>query len=401
MPRHSSNDTAIGQRIRERRKLLGYSIRYAADRAGLAHTTLSRIERGEMSADNRFVLAEVADALRCPVGDLTGQPADPVDRDQAETGGRIYDTIKAIIDADLTYEPTTPAAQPIGELQRELDLTRHLYSRCDYAGAAGRLPDLVRGLHAAAFTTDRAVALRGLVAAEDTASFVVRYAGHPASACLVADRAQQAAEASEQPVLLGLAAYVRAHAASGCGLYQRTLTITEHAIGDLQPHAQLPEAAEVLGQLHLTHAFALYALGRHDDAHGPLAHAQRIAERTGDTTTLGLMFGPSNVNFWRIAMEADGPDPGKAVEIARHTDPQAVAMPSRQAAFYLDTGRALAHTGNDQAAVRTLLAAERIAPQRLRGPLAVETARGLLERARRGAGWTELRGLCQRIGVGV
>jgi hypothetical protein len=48
-----------------------------------------------------------------------------------------------------------------------------------------------------------------------------------------------------------------------------------------------------------------------------------------------------------------------------------------------------------------LLTAERMAPQRLRIPLVIETARSLLERARRGAGWTELRGLCERLGIGV
>ena len=48
-----------------------------------------------------------------------------------------------------------------------------------------------------------------------------------------------------------------------------------------------------------------------------------------------------------------------------------------------------------------LLTAERIAPQRMRSPLVVETTRGLLERARRGTGWTELRGLCERLGIGA
>lgn len=47
-----------------------------------------------------------------------------------------------------------------------------------------------------------------------------------------------------------------------------------------------------------------------------------------------------------------------------------------------------------------LVTAERLAPQRMQSPLVVETVRGLLEQARRGPGWTELRGLCERVGVG-
>jgi transcriptional regulator with XRE-family HTH domain len=63
------SDPTIGKRIRDRRQLLGMSVRGAALGAGVSHTTWSRIERGERSADNRFVLARMARALRCPVSD--------------------------------------------------------------------------------------------------------------------------------------------------------------------------------------------------------------------------------------------------------------------------------------------------------------------------------------------
>lgn len=67
--------TSIGERIRARRLLRGWSIRHAASRAGLSHTTWSRIERGRQAADNRFVLAEIAAALECAPSDLAGMPA--------------------------------------------------------------------------------------------------------------------------------------------------------------------------------------------------------------------------------------------------------------------------------------------------------------------------------------
>jgi hypothetical protein len=47
-----------------------------------------------------------------------------------------------------------------------------------------------------------------------------------------------------------------------------------------------------------------------------------------------------------------------------------------------------------------LLTAERMAPQRMRNcPMVTETARALLERARRNATGAELRGFCERLGV--
>lgn len=401
MPRRTSGDTAVAQRIKDRRQTLGWSVRYAADRAGISHTTWSRIERGQLSADNRFTLASIADALRCPVTTLTGLPVDAVDRDQAETGGAVYDTMRAIIEADLDFVPRGGEVPPIEPLLQELTLARDLRERCEYPASAQRLAGLFRGFHAAAFGQERSEALRGLVIAGETASIVVRYAGHPASACLAGERAQQAAEALEDPVMLGMAAWARALAASGCGLYERMTTVAERGARELEPHIGRPEAPEMLGMLYLCQAFGAYALGQVGTAVDALTAAEDIANRTGDTTTLQLMFGPTNVKFWRIAMASDGDDPGHAVELARGTNPQAIPVPIRQSSFYLDVSRALARTGKDKDALRMLLTAERIAPQRMTDPLVTETVRGLLDRARRGTGWTELRGLAERVGVGV
>jgi transcriptional regulator with XRE-family HTH domain len=58
-----SPDPGIGGRIRARRLTRGWSVRFAASRAGLSHATWSRIERGLQAADNRFTLAGIAEAL--------------------------------------------------------------------------------------------------------------------------------------------------------------------------------------------------------------------------------------------------------------------------------------------------------------------------------------------------
>lgn len=401
MSRTAHHDTAIAERIRTRRKLLGWSIRYAAGKAGIADSTWGRIERGLISADNRFVVASIAEALQCPVTDLTGQPADPTTRGEAETDGAVYRAVRSVIDADLRYPPPKGVEPPpMPGLQQELDLCLDLVARCDFSGATRRLPELLTGLHAASFGPDKPQALRGLVLAEEATVFAMRYLDHPTSGCLIADRAQQAAEVLEDPVMLALAGWSRAHASFACGLHQRGLVIAQQAAAELAQHLHAQHAPEVLGMLYLTQAFALHGLGRVDEAAGPVGEAEVLAARTGDTDTFWLMFGPTNVQFWKIAMFTDGGEPDRAVEVARSTTPGAIAKVSRQAAFYLDTGRALAKMDRDREALRMLLAAERLAPQRVREPLIAETVRGLLERARRGTGWTELRGLCSRLGIG-
>jgi len=397
MTRHS--DETIGERIARRRKVLGLSIRQVADRAGINASTLSRIERGLRSADNRFMLADIAGALRCSAADLTGQPTIPTDRGAAEVSGNVHETVRAGIEVDLRYESDGQPPDLLA-LDRELTLVRDLRVRADIVGATQRLPALLRGLHAAAFGPQRVDALRGLVLAADTGSFVVRYGGDPQGACILAERAQQAAEVLEDPVFLALGSWSRAHAATGCGLYGRAYQIAERAADSLEHSTGLPDALELLGQLYLTQAFALMAAGDPEGAAVRVAAAEEIAERTGDSPALRLCFGPTNNRLWRISMEVDGGDPGRAVEIARDTKVVVLESTSRQAAFYLDTGRALAACRKDAEALRMLLAAERIAPQRLRlSPFAAETVRALLERSQRSAAGAQLRGLCSRMGI--
>lgn len=397
MARHT--DSPIGERIRTRRLLLKLSIRHAADRAGLSHATWSRIEHGLQGTDNRFTIAAIADALRCSVADLTDQPATPANPDQAQTSVALHEMLQAIIAADLRYRPEGDP-EPHPDLAAEVDLVTDLRAKCDYVGAARRLPDLIGTLYARAFGPHRAGALRLLVLTADTAAFVARYLGTPTSAALAAERAQQAAEALADPVMLGLAAWSRAHAATGASLYSRALLIADQAAADLRPHLDAPDAPEMYGSLLMTAAYSAFALGRDAEFASRLAEAEQLARRTGDSAALKLMFGPTNISFWKVSMEADGANPDRAVEVAARTNPQAVSRVARQATFHMDTGRALARLGRDDEAVRQLVTAERLAPQRIRhSPMAVETTRLLLERARRNATGDQLRGLAERVGV--
>lgn len=401
----------IGQRIHDRRLLLRMSLRACAERADLHHTALGRIERGERSAANRFVLARIAAALRCEVADLTGKKEAPANSAGARAAAAANAVARAALAADLEYPPFTydGAARPAAAwLTREADLVADLRRRCDYLGAARRLPDLLTHAHAVASAPhdadERAAALTALVVACESASFVVRYLGAPPSSAILADRARQAARELGDPVLGGLATFAVAHAALGCGLYERGQLVAERGLSDLAAAGQAAGADEMRGMLLLTAAYAQFGHGDHELAADTVAEASVIADRTGDTDTLGLMFGPTNIRFWQVSMLADGDDPGAAVAIAAATRPELVDSTSRRAAFHIDAARAVAAASRvrDADAVRHLATAERIAPQRVvTDPLVRETARALLDRSRRAAAGTELRGLCQRIGVGA
>src|SRR3954453_1253814 len=94
--------TTIGERIRHRRLLRGWSVRHAASRAGISHATWSRIERGLQAADNRFVLADIAAALEAPPADPAGVPVPAPARAAMAAQVGVYALRQALVDADLT-----------------------------------------------------------------------------------------------------------------------------------------------------------------------------------------------------------------------------------------------------------------------------------------------------------
>ena len=394
-------DPTIGERIRARRLLRGWSIRYAASRAGISHATWSRIERGIQAADNRFMLADLASALDCSPADLAGALVPAPDRAAEAARAGVRAVRQALVDIDLS-EPATGPGPPVGELTRTVELAHVLGQACDYAGAVRVLPGLLHALHNETAGPDRGRALRLLCDATFTASSVLRNLGHPADAWLAGERCQEAADASGDPVLRGYAAYARASAATACGSFQRGLTLAERAMEELRGARARSGGIEIFGSLHLVCALASHGRKRLDDSRSWSAEAAKLARRTGETTAMGLFFGPTNVDIWRISIEVEDGDPLRAAGIARRTTAAAIPAGVRQVFYYADTARALTLLGgHDREAIRFLLTAERIAPQHVHTSAEIWTAtRALLDRSHRRAGGAELRAVCERMGVG-
>jgi transcriptional regulator with XRE-family HTH domain len=396
-------DPSIGERIQTRRQLRRWSIRHAASRAGIAHTTWARIERGELRTD-RYMIADLAAALECPVSDLTGQPHVPADRQLETAHARVEALWRALVEI-APDEPPTRQVRPAAELTERMDLLASRRRICDYVGVGQLLPDLLADLHAAAAGPEAREALVMLINATYAATFTLRHLGYMAESALAAERCRQTAERLGDPVPLAVADWVRAHAAVAAGSFRRSLTLTTRAADELERHLGEPTAAEVLGMLHLTAAVSVLGDGhdrerRVDDALAHLAEAEQLAQRTGETRSWAMSFGPTNCAIWRMGIEVDTGAPGRAVEVARDTNPAVLDSKARQASYYSDFARALADVNADRDAVRMLLAAERIAPQRVRSSVSArETGRFLLNRSRLAAGGSELRGLCERMGV--
>lgn len=395
------SDLTIGERIKVRRELRGMSIRQLAGFAGISHQHLARIEKGERSADNRHTIAAIAQALQCPVAELTGQPGVPSDRASADVAASIYETATALIETDLDEGPATRNPRPLAELVDEVLRLRELRQSTDNAAAVRLIPALLRDAHAHVHGPDSKQALRVLALASADAASVVRYLGYLSEAWLAADRCKEVARELAEPVILGLAAWERGHVASTCGAYERARGITQRGL-EVVRDADGEGAREIRGQLYAFAGWLEYALGNAEETVPLMATAEQVAHEVaedagGTSNALGMAFGPGNIDCWRISMATEADEPGKAVEIGRTFNPEGLPK-TRQTAARIDLARAFAKLGQDGDALRMMLAAERTGPQLVHhSPIARETVRALLARSRRDP--SGVTGLAERMGV--
>jgi hypothetical protein len=93
----------------------------------------------------------------------------------------------------------------------------------------------------------------------------------------------------------------------------------------------------------------------------------------------------------------------EAARIAETVDPSALTVRAREAVYWREYGRSLAHLPKQRdAAVLMLRRAERISPDHVhRHPFTRDTLTELLSRAKRDAVGRELRGMAYRAGLSV
>jgi hypothetical protein len=163
------------------------------------------------------------------------------------------------------------------------------------------------------------------------------------------------------------------------------------------------DALQACGMLHLSAAQAAGAQADRDTAATHLREASALAARmVTEVGTFGdLRFGSTNVAIWATEIAMTLHEPGQALEAARTAHPELLLCFSHQAGFWADVGRAwAAEKKTREKAVRVLVHAEQLAPQRIHLDLLVrEVVSGLLRQALSEAGRRELRALAWRMGL--
>jgi transcriptional regulator with XRE-family HTH domain len=392
----------VGQRVRRLRTRQGMSLATLATLSGLSKGYLSRVENGERILDQRRSLHAVADALRVPVGRLTGQPYDPATRHEETVRVALADVSDALSGSELGEREDVPS-HDLATLERLTGQLQQLSSDGAFATLAPMVPTLLTDLHGHAADPDGGVRQRALpilVLALAETHWVSKCTGEFDLAWLIAERAWQAAAEHGDPALVGFADFIRAQSLTRSGERARTRAgkIARRAAEALQQHAgNAGPTAEVYGSLHMAAAWAATLTGRDSESETHMFEAAETAERTGNGVAFRLWFGPNEMGILRAAVAVEHGDGGAVQDVARSVEPATMPSRGRQADFFIQMGRGLAQEPAQRTrAVEMLRRAERLSPMRTRmDPFVRQTVDRLLHEA----GGSDLRLMAMRMGI--
>ncbi|MFD9790430.1 helix-turn-helix domain-containing protein [Streptomyces sp. NPDC059070] len=376
------DDDHIGARIREQRKLAHLTQRQLAAVIPYSFSLVNQVECGARAATADFVAA-CARALRIDVTTLTGQPY--VTELQQDRLAALVRPIREALDLYDLGADGRLTTRPASQLVSAADMLCAQVRATRLRRAATLLPGLIAELTTAAWTAPATELWRALASSYRTAHDVAVKLGYYDLSTVALDRMDWAAERASDPCLAAVRQYMRALVYFREGEYAIGQRLIASGHGIVTRTEPTRESLAVAGQLHLG---ALVIAARAADETGVAQHlseATEYARRTGDAADVHwLSFGPANVAMHQMSA---------AVEMRRYDDalkqartihlPRDVAT-SRRAHFYIDRARSEMETGRTSAALSSLVAARRAAPEQTRyHPGARETIKGLVHISRR------------------
>lgn len=126
------NQAPLGQRLRDRRNVLGMTLKEVADKAGLSVGFISQLER-DLTAPSLSSLASIAKILGLPVTDFLSQPSgvSPISRSTerslygVNSDAKHYERISAsfkdsVLNSVIIHEPPGYRSEPIRHEGEEL-----------------------------------------------------------------------------------------------------------------------------------------------------------------------------------------------------------------------------------------------------------------------------------------
>ncbi|WP_407987773.1 helix-turn-helix domain-containing protein [Kitasatospora sp. CMC57] len=362
-----------------------------ARRARISVSLLSKIETGDRVASPP-VVAAIAQALGTTTARLYfgSRPDTPVDLDPLRAAVRRYDI------ADTAREPVKRE-----HLTAALAQAGSLRAATRYDELSVILPELLADATTHALATGDPVAWTLLADTYGCAYSLAHRLGQPDLAEAITARQEWATTRTWTPVAYAAAQWNRAGTFQSAGDYTHGLGIVENAVSALAA-ANLTDvpATVVQGSLHLR-AVTLASRAKDQAATTDhLRHARALARKLpgGDVLIHNLTFGRGNTAMHELASLVELDKPDKAVDMAAAFVPGPGLRPTRMGHFHINAARAHLATGDRDAALSSLRAADDVAPQMARAhPMAREVGRVLVSMHRRSN--PELMVMAARLGI--
>jgi transcriptional regulator with XRE-family HTH domain len=388
--RGAGDPLTIGERVAFYRRRRGLAQATLAGLVGRSEDWLSKIERGEREIRRLDVLVVVARALRVTLGDLLGEPVLMEDEHKNDDVPAVRDALMAPQRLSKTlfgggFEPEYVDPKPVARW------TEDAWS--DYQGGrigkvVAALPRLIKAAQQMESAGGDSSYKRQCAAVSarihHLAATTLSKVGEADLAWIAAERAMQAADLADDPLVLASAARSGTHALLAVGRFDDALQLGDAAARWLTPRMQDgdPAALSLYGMLHLRSAIAAARRQDRGTANELLGKAEAAAESLGvDANHWQTGFGPTNVALHRISAGLDLGDVPFVVERSQEIDTASMPV-ERQVVHMIDYARALSLVAKDEDAVQVLLTAEEKSPQLVRhSAIAREVVRTLYRRA--------------------
>ncbi|WP_329315422.1 helix-turn-helix domain-containing protein [Streptomyces sp. NBC_01262] len=366
---------AFGQRMQLLRTRRGMTRQVLAGLLGMSAEWVKAVENGRLKTPKLDMILAIAEALR--VRDLSDL-----------TGGRRQD-------AGLFVGPGHPRLPEVAAAVNQLPLTTaaqappvaHLRARLARAWAArhqapnhrevigGLLPELIRdaqlAVRQAESAADRRAAQAILSEVYSLSQFFVAYQPDASLLWRVAERGMIAAQESDDPHALGVAAWLsaQAHRDSGPGHFDAADAVTLEVLRYLDP--LLPDATdEVLAVAGALQFEAGYTAARRGDtavAWSYWDHADRMAQRlpTGYYHPV-TSFGRAIMGAHAVTVAVELHAGGESVRQAARAEAEVIPSRPRRARHRIEQARAYLLDGQPDVALATLDQAHEAAPETIK-----------------------------------
>ncbi len=388
----------IGHKLRQIRQARGKSLAVIAGLAGISPSYLSRLESGQRVLDRRSLIIALAKALEVAPSELTGTSFAAPREDGHDLA---LDAIRKTL-LEVSLGQPGGAAQPADQLRARVMTMLRDQNNANSSTVGIALPSLIRDLHT---TLDQrrdepeVLALLALTHVQGTQAWLAAVGAPIDLSWHAVTLARQAAERLDKPIALGISGYGAALALLSAGsLDLANSTLTEIDL----PTAETVDL-QLAGSLALVSSLVAAARQDRSGRFAALDYATELAGRTGETNLLGFGFGPANVAVWRLQGALEVGEYAEAAAIAESVTPESLTVRAREAVYWREYGRSLAHLPKRRdSAVAMLRRAERISPEHVhRHPFTRDTLAELVQRSKRDATGREVRAIAFRAGLPI